>query len=95
VQPFISYTTKAHTTFALNSEATYDWNESQWTVPINVSVSQLLRIGKEPVSIAFGGRYYAEGPSGAPEWGLRLVVTLLFPEGKHAAPSSDGKHAMK
>lgn len=95
VQPFISYTTKSHTSYSLNSEATYDWNESQWTVPLNISVSQLLRIGKEPVNIAFGGRYYAEGPSGAPEWGLRLVVTLLFPEGKHAAPSSDGKHALK
>jgi hypothetical protein len=37
VQPFISYSTKTHTTFTLNAESTYDWNESQWTVPLNLT----------------------------------------------------------
>ena len=81
LQPFISYTTKTKATFGLNTESTYNWNDNQWTVPLNLSVSQLLRIGKLPVSLAVGGRYYAEGPSGAPEWGLRFVITLLFPTG--------------
>ena len=27
-----------------------------------------------------GGRYYAEGPSGGPEWGARFVITFLFPK---------------
>jgi hypothetical protein len=81
VQPFIAYTTKTKTTFSLNTESTYNWNDNQWTVPLNLSVSQLLRIGKLPVSLAVGGRYYAEGPSSAPEWGLRFVITLLFPTG--------------
>jgi hypothetical protein len=81
LQPFISYTTKTKTTFGVNAESTYNWNDSQWTVPLNLSVSQLLRIGKLPVSFAIGGRYYAEGPSGAPDWGLRFVITPLFPTG--------------
>ena len=81
LQPFISYTTKTKTTFGLNAESTYNWNDSQWTVPLNLSVSQLLRIGKLPLSFAVGGRYYAEGPSGAAEWGLRALITLLFPTG--------------
>ena len=81
LQPFISYTTKTKATFGLNTESTYNWNDNQWTVPLNVSVSQLLRIGRLPVSLAVGGRYYAEGPSGAPEWGIRFVVTPLFPTG--------------
>jgi hypothetical protein len=25
-------------------------------------------------------RYYAEGPSDGPEWGLRFTVTFLFPK---------------
>jgi len=68
LQPFISYTTKTKTTFGVNTEPTYNWNDSQWTVPLNLTVSQLLRIGKLPVSFLIGGRYYAEGPSGAPQW---------------------------
>ncbi|HEY5891701.1 MAG TPA: hypothetical protein VIT91_00595 [Chthoniobacterales bacterium] len=30
--------------------------------------------------LTVGGRYYAEGPSGAPEWGLRFVAAIVFPE---------------
>ena len=61
LQPFVNYTTKTHTTFGLNTEATYDWENHQWTVPFNLFVSQILKIGKQPVSIQLGGRYYAEG----------------------------------
>jgi hypothetical protein len=82
VQPFISYTTKTKTTFGLNSESTYDWHNSQWTIPINLSISQLVKFGKMPVSLALGAKYYAGGPSGAPDWGVRFVVTPLFPTGK-------------
>jgi hypothetical protein len=96
VQPFVTYTTEAKTTFGVNSEATYDWYESQWTAPVNGFVTQLVRIGKLPVSFTVGGRYYAEGPSGAPEWGLRAVITLVFPGGKREpAPTHDGKSYAK
>ena len=81
LQPFISYTTKTKTTFGLNTESTYDWHNSQWTVPINFSISQLVKIGKMPVQFALGAKYYAEAPSGGPDWGLRFVVTPLFPTG--------------
>ena len=45
LQPFLSFTTKQQTTFALNTETTYDWENSQWTVPLNLSVSQLVKLG--------------------------------------------------
>ncbi len=80
LQPFLSYTTATKTTFGLNTESTYDWEAEQWTVPINLFVSQLLRIGSQPISLTLGGRYYAERPTGGPDWGLRFVVTLLFPK---------------
>jgi hypothetical protein len=80
LQPFVSYTTKTFTSFGINTESTYDWETGQWLVPINVSVQQLLKVGKQPISLQVGGRYYAEGPSGAPEWGLRFQFTLLFPK---------------
>jgi hypothetical protein len=65
----------------VNTESTYDWHNSQWTVPVNLLVSQLVKLGKLPVQFVVGGKYYAEGPSGAPEWGLRFVVTPLFRTG--------------
>jgi hypothetical protein len=89
IQPFISYTTKTKTTFGLNSESTYDWHNSQWTIPINLSISQLMKLGKMPVQFALGAKYYAGGPSGAPDWGIRFVVTPLFPTGKKPGPSAE------
>jgi len=80
VQPFLTYTTHTFTTIGINTESTYDWKSSQWTVPINLTVSQLLRIGGHPVSFLFGVREYVEKPSGGPDWGLRFQVTLLFPK---------------
>ena len=80
LQPILSYTTKTFTTFGLNTESTYDWQNSQWTVPVNATVSQLVKLGKQPVQVTFGGRYYPEKPNGGADWGLRFVVTLLFPK---------------
>ena len=80
LQPFVSYTTKTFTSLGLNAESTYDWEREQWTVPVNAFVQQLLKLGKQPISLQLGGRYYAEGPSGAPEWGLRFQVSFLFPK---------------
>ena len=80
LQPFLTYTTKKQTTYGLNTESTYDWINSQWTVPLNLSISQLLKIGGKPVSLMLGGRYYAEKPDNGPDWGLRFQITLLFPK---------------
>ena len=80
LQPFVSFTTKKFTTFGLNTESTYDWSNRQWSVPLNATVSQLLKGGKQPIQLSLGAKYYAEGPSGGPDWGLRFVVTFLFPK---------------
>ena len=80
IQPFVSYTTKTHTTCALNTETTYDWTQQQWTVPLNLMVSQLFKVGDLPLQLTVGGRYYADAPSGGPDWGLRMVLTFLFPK---------------
>jgi hypothetical protein len=80
VQPFVSYTTPRHTTWGLNTESTYDWKSEQATVPINLQVSQLMRFGRQPVSLALGYRYYADAPEAAPDWGLFFTFTLLYPK---------------
>jgi len=80
VQPFLSYTTKTATTFSINTESTYDWKASQWTIPVNLMVSQLVKIGGLPIQFQTGGRLYAERPEGGPDWGLRFTVTFLLPK---------------
>ncbi len=80
LQPFVAFTTKTYTTFALNTESTYNWEAKEWTVPLNFMVQQLVKIGGHPVAFQVGYRYYAEKPSGGPDWGLRFTVTLLYPK---------------
>ncbi len=79
LQPFLSYGTKAATTFGINTESSYDWENEQWTVPINVFVSQLVHFGKLPVSLGLGYKYYAAKPASGPDWGIRFIFTLLLP----------------
>jgi hypothetical protein len=81
LQPFLTYVTPKQTTFAVNTEATYDWEGRNWSIPLNVNVSQLLKFGNQIVSIGGGVRYWAESPDAGPEsWGLRLQFTLLYPK---------------
>jgi hypothetical protein len=79
LQPFLSYTTKTHTTFGVQTESTYDWTNTKWTVPLIAPVSQVLKIAGQPVSLQLAPKWYAEGPTLAPDWGIRFAVILLFP----------------
>ena len=81
LQPFLSFTTPQATTFTVNLEGTYDWQREQWNVPVNLVVSQLTKIGGQPVQFFGGVRYDLETPDGGPEWGLRFGITFLFPKG--------------
>lgn len=81
LQPFLGYTTPDAWSFFANSESTYDWNEKDWTVPVNLTVSKLLHFGKQPVSFQLGYRDYLNSPPGGPDWGVRFNVTFLFPKG--------------
>ncbi|HET6940680.1 MAG TPA: hypothetical protein VFH89_00820, partial [Sphingomicrobium sp.] len=80
LQPFFSHTTRSQTTIGLNTESTYDWKGKHWTVPVNLTVTQLTHTGKQPVSVGGGVRYYASAPRDGPNWGVRLIFTMLFPK---------------
>ena len=81
VQPFLTYTTTTATTFGLNTESTYNWKSNTWSVPINLTIAQLLKFGNQPVQLGGGVRYWAASPAGGPEgWGARIVSTFLFPK---------------
>lgn len=81
LQPFLTYITPTQTTIALNTESTYDWRAGEWSIPINLMVNQLAKIGDQVVQIGVGARYWAESPASGPEgWGLRLNFILVYPK---------------
>jgi len=81
LQPFVSYITTTKTTIGLNTEATYDWENDQWSVPVIGQVAQLFKIGPQILQLAVGAKYWAESPDDGPEaWGFRVQLTFLFPK---------------
>lgn len=81
VQPFASYTTPELWTFGVNIEGTYDWNAEQWSAPLNLSVSKLVDVGGQKISLGGGVGYWLDSPNGqADDWRGRLTVTYLFPK---------------
>ena len=80
LQPFLSKGFKGGRTLTVNLESTYDWKAETWNVPVNVLYSKVMKWGSQTVSLAAGGRYYFETPGDGPQWGLRAVLTLLFPQ---------------
>jgi len=81
LQPFLSKKLGGGYTLGFNTEATYDWPDDQWTVPVQASLSKLTTIGKQPVSLQGALRYYVDKPAYGPDWGLRFTITLPFPKG--------------
>jgi hypothetical protein len=84
VQPFLAYTFKTYTTPGINTESTYNWKTRQWSVPVNLTLTQILKIGNQPLSLQVGTRYWADTPDGVgpKNWGYRIQLTLLFPKSK-------------
>ena len=83
VQPFLAYNTPDAWTYTLNSESTYNWTTHDWSIPINAVVTKTIRLGKQPVQLGVGARYWVHTPESGPEgWGARAVLTFLFPTGK-------------
>ncbi len=85
LQPFIAYTTKRAVTFNVSSESTANWEAAsgeEWTVPININVSKVTKLGPFPFSLGAGAGVFVEKPEGAPEWKLRVTATLILPRAR-------------
>ncbi len=80
VQPFLSHALGGGKTLGINFEGTYDYSRHQSTVPMNLTASQVMKLGNQLVSFGGAVRYYVARPDGAPQWGLRFTATLLFPK---------------
>ncbi|MBV6477699.1 MAG: hypothetical protein HGGPFJEG_00442 [Ignavibacteria bacterium] len=83
VQPFISYGFKGGFTLGVLSENTYDWkNKMLVSGLVQLTMSQVFKIaGKQVASIGlYPVGYYANKNIKKPEWGVRTVLTFIFPK---------------
>ncbi|WP_043758007.1 hypothetical protein [Imhoffiella purpurea] len=81
VQPFVAYTWPSAWTLSVQSESSYDWEREQWSVPVNLALSKLVRLGRLPVSLQGGVGYWAESPDAGPEgFRFRLQANLVLPK---------------
>ena len=81
IQPFAAYTWPSAISVSVQSESTYNWKAEQWSVPVNVAVSKLVRFGKLPVSLAGGVGYWAKSPdAGAEGLRFRVQATIVLPK---------------
>ncbi|MBC9207446.1 transporter [Roseomonas aerophila] len=78
MQPFVSHNFSNGFAATATLEASYDWTGRQWTLPLAAGVSQLVNIGQTPVNLVAQARYWFDGPSNAPEWGLRFAAVFVF-----------------
>ncbi len=75
----LNHTWRSGFGITVNTESTYDWEGHQWTVPINLFLSQVFSLGGQKFSVQAGGRHYAETAPLGPDWGLRRALVLLPP----------------
>ena len=81
MQPFVSYTYPSSTTIALNTEATYDWNSKEAVVPVNLTLSKVVRLNGQAISVGGSARYWADDADSSPKgWGARLIASFIFPK---------------
>lgn len=80
-QPFVAYNTPNLWTFSFQSETTYDWNEDEWAVPVNLAALKLVKFGKVPVNIGGGLGYWLKSSTNGPGGlRLRLQANVVLPK---------------
>jgi hypothetical protein len=85
LQPFVAYASPTGVTVALNSESSANWEAAEgekWTVPINVMVNKITRLGPFPFQVGAGAGVYVASPDGGPEWKLRTQFVLILPRAR-------------
>lgn len=81
LQPFVAYTAKTATTVTLMAQASFNNDAKTASVPVYLTVSQLFRLDKLPVSVSFGPAYYvASAPNGPSGWGGRASISFVLPK---------------
>lgn len=85
LQPFVNYNFGHGLALGAVSQMTRNWDlpdGQQWTIPLGGTLSQVMTLGHQPISLSGGAFYNVAHPTGESDWQLRVQITFLFPKGK-------------
>jgi hypothetical protein len=85
VEPQVSYNFESGWYVDCDPAMTFDWTADAangWTIPVGADVGDAFNVGADGLSIQLGAYDLVERPSGAPQWIIRLQLTVLFPTGR-------------
>ena len=84
VEPEISYSFESGWSVDCDPAITYDWTAevaNAWTIPMGADIGKAFKLGSRDLSLQVGAYDLLKRPDGAPQWILRVSITLLFPAG--------------
>jgi hypothetical protein len=80
LQPFATYATPDGWSYTIQTEATRDWENKEWNIPLGLLIGKVTQIGSQMVQVGGGVRYYLDSTPNGPEGlAFRFNFVLLFP----------------
>jgi hypothetical protein len=85
IQPFVAYFLPDGWSIGYSGNILANWKADKagdvWTIPLGLSVSKVLKLGKLPVRIALGGQYMVHHPDTfGQKWNIQLMVVPVIPK---------------
>ena len=79
VQSWVDYTTAGGITYELMTEATYDWQQEEWAVPLSFTVNKYMMVGNQPLIVGAGVEHWVKTTETSLEGtSLNVSLYLLF-----------------
>jgi hypothetical protein len=80
-QIFLSHSYKSGASLGVNAEITQNWEANTTLISLNPSIGGMTKLGEQMVQFTLSPLIPITGPSETkPDWGLRAVLTFVFPE---------------
>ena len=80
IQPFLKYLPGGGWAVGSLPIMKYDWENDDWTIPLNLTVSKTLAWGKTPIKVELEVNYFVDQPDAfGEEWMVGLNITPVVP----------------
>ncbi len=82
IEPQISYNFESGWSVDSNPSITFDWTADSadgWTLPAGADIGKAFKLAERPMSLQVGAYDFVKHPKGAPQWMLRLQLTIMLP----------------